>query len=285
MNHRTLLHASADAAVIQFDHPPHEVHEDPDREVSLHWGIAFVRSGNFDVAIGGTNHRLVRGSLFITSPGLTFTCSHACEYPDDVCVSIGFADAAISGLEHAWARAGWAARRVPTPRLAYVGTRLMESLGSHDGFATERWTIAALMALGDDSLDPGVRGSYRPRVRDIEAVVTTCRAIEAHPELRDSVADRARSVGMTSPQLTHAFRRYVRMSPHHYTLRWRLAKAATLLDSGHAVSQSCWDSGFENLSHFCRSFRRAFAVRPSRWHQIPIAERRRKVQAYLTGGA
>jgi AraC-like DNA-binding protein len=283
MNHRTLLHASADAAVTQFDHPPHEAHEDPDREVSMHWGIAFVRGGSFDITVGDAKHQLVRGSLFITSPGLAFTCSHDCAYPDDVCVSLGFADASVLGFEHAWARAGWAARRVPTPRLAYVQTRLLESLDVHDAFATERWTIAALLALADDSLDQGVRGAYAPRAADIEAVVTTCRSIEAHPERRLSVADRARSVGMTSTQLTHAFRRYMRMSPHRYTLRCRLVKASSLLDMGHAVSQSCWDSGFENLSHFCRSFQRAFALRPSRWGQLTLTERRRKVQAYLGG--
>jgi AraC-like DNA-binding protein len=64
-------------------------------------------------------------------------------------------------------------------------------------------------------------------------------------------------------------------------VRWRLAAAAALLDQGLGVSESCWRSGFENLSHFCRTFQRSFGARASTWRKLPLRERRRKVQAFL----
>jgi AraC-like DNA-binding protein len=64
-----------------------------------------------------------------------------------------------------------------------------------------------------------------------------------------------------------------------------LTAAAELLDQGASVTESCWRCGFENLSHFCRTFQRGFGVRASRWRTLPLRERRRKVQALLSGSA
>jgi AraC-like DNA-binding protein len=115
----------------------------------------------------------------------------------------------------------------------------------------------------------------------VDLVVAACRAIESDPTRRESVAGRARDLGLTSTRLTHAFRRYLGISPHQYVIRHRLAASAALLDEGSSVSDSCWRSGFENLSHFCRSFQLAFGVRPSAWTRQSLPEKRRKVQAFL----
>lgn len=135
--------------------------------------------------------------------------------------------------------------------------------------------LAALRALSAD------RGAYSARVRDLDAIVATCRAIEADPVARRSIAQRARDVGLTGTRLTHGFRRYVGLSPHRYVVRWRLAAAAALLEAGHTVSDSCYRSGFENLSHFCRTFQRALGIRPKAWRALQSREMRRKVQDLL----
>ena len=283
LNRYQLLHATPDLAVNRFDHPPHEVHLDPEEEVSNRWAIAFVRAGSFDLTLNGERRRLSPGSVFLSRPGLSFHCRHAEECPTDVCISVAFDPKAVSGSEHAWERAGWAARTSATPRLAYVDGRMVMATAGADRFEMERWAIAALMALESDSRRPDVRGPYAPRSNDVEAVIATCRTIEADPAARRSIADRARDVGLTSTRLTHHFRRYVGLSPHQYVVRWRLAMSAEFLDSGFSVSDSCYRAGFENLSHFCRTFHRAFGVRASHWASLPLGERRRKVQD-LTGG-
>src|SRR5690606_32479175 len=142
----------------------------------------------------------------------------------------------------------------PTPRLAHVHLRLGAAADAGDRFEMERWALATLTALRADARNDRARGRYAARQSDLDAVVATCRAIEASPETNRSVADLARDVGLTSTRLTHCFRRYVGLSPHRYVIRWRLASAAALLDRGAGVSETCWRSGFENLSHFCRTF-------------------------------
>jgi AraC-like DNA-binding protein len=278
MNRYQLLCATPDLSVSRFDHPPHEAHDDPEEEVATRWAIAFVLSGTFDVAHGGRRVRLQRGSVFLSRPGFTFSCRHHEQFPTDVCLSIGFEPRAVVDSEHAWERAGWAVRRSPTPRLAYVEQRISDAAAHGDTFQLERWALAALTALEADADEGMVRGHYAARRTTLEAVDATCRAIEMDPVARRSIADRARDVGLTSARLTRAFRRYVGTAPHAYVMRCRLAAAAELLDAGRSVSETCYRSGFENLSHFCRTFQRTFGVRASMWRTVGLEERRRRVR-------
>jgi AraC-like DNA-binding protein len=288
VNRYTTLLETPDLSLRRFDHPPHEAHEDPDEEVSQRWTIAFVRSGAFEVVASdemrcGVRQRLVAGSVLLTHPGQRLRCRHDEEWPDDVCLSIAFRDAVASGAEYAWARAGWMARERPTPRLALVQRRLARAGSAADPFDTERWALAALTALESDSLDARARGHYMARARDIELVMAACREIEREPEAHTSIAARAKVLGIDGGMLTRAFRRYLGVSPHRYVIRCRLVAATRRLDEGASVSDAALGAGFENLSHFCRSFRRTLGARPSAWRSLAPAERRRKVQAILAG--
>ena len=279
MNRYQLLLETADVSVNRFDHPPHEAHEDPEEELASRWAIAFVVAGSFDIELEGKRRRLRPGSVLLTRPDLAFRFRHTEQCPTDVCLSIGFEPDAVSGIEQVWERP---TRDSATPYLAYVERRIGGAIASADAFQIERWALAALTALEVDARDRTVRGRYAARDEDLDAVIAVCRAVEAQPEMRRSVADRARDVGLTSTKLTRAFRRYVGASPHGYVLRWRLAVAADLIDSGAGVTETCYRAGFDNLSHFCRTFQRTFGVRASAWRTLALRERRRRVQN-LTG--
>jgi AraC family transcriptional regulator len=281
VNRYVLLHATTDLTVSRFDHPPHEAHHDPEEEIAGRWALAFVVFGTFDIAVDRDACRLRRGSVLLTRPGLSFRCRHAEACPTDVCLSIGFDPQVVPDVESAWMDAGWVARRSASPRLAYVARRLEDATLVDDHFQMERWALASLSALESDVEGRGRRGQYGARGTDVEAVVATCQAIEADPALRSSVAERARGVGLSGAQLTRAFRRYVGTSPHEYVMRWRLATAADLLDAGHSVSECCYRSGFENLSHFCRTFRQTFGTRASSWHRLALRERRTRLRELL----
>jgi AraC family transcriptional regulator len=298
MNRYQPLLATTDFALRVFDHPEHDVHEDPDLEVAAGWGIAFVRRGGFSITVAGKRRDLRAGSLFITHPGLTFRCTHPDGCTDDVCVSIALNDASVAGLEDAWTNAGWAARETATPRLALVQRRLESAIASRNEFNVERFALEAVDALVADtsplsaertSLRHGAttssfaRGRYASRQSDLDAVVHACQSIDTDATARRSIAERAQAVGRSGTQLTRAFRRYVGLSPHQYVLRRRLIVAADLLAAGRSVSDACFHSGFENLSHFIRSFQRAYAVRPSQWPQLAPSEMRRKVQDLQRG--
>lgn len=281
MNRAAQLYSSSELTVNRFDHARHEPHADPAGEIADSWGIAFVQAGSFAVIREGVQRTLGPGAVFLTRPGLEFTCAHETEFPDDVCISIRFDAAAVAGCEHSWERSPTTHTSAP-PRLAYVQRRMTQAVALGERLEIERWAVSAMTALATDADTGMTRGPYAHRVAVVDAVVETCRNIERDPIAARDVGERAADVGFTSPQLTHAFRRYLGLSPHQYVIRWRLAAAAEMLDDGSSVSDTCYRAGFENLSHFCRSFRRTFDVRPSEWRRLPLGERGRKVQA-LTG--
>jgi AraC-like DNA-binding protein len=48
-------------------------------------------------------------------------------------------------------------------------------------------------------------------------------------------------------------------------MRVRLLRAAQRLRAGAGVTDTCYATGFNNLSHFIRTFRRTLGVPPSRF--------------------
>jgi AraC family transcriptional regulator len=53
--------------------------------------------------------------------------------------------------------------------------------------------------------------------------------------------------------------------PHHYLLRMRLQHAADLLRQGARVTEAAVKSGFPDVNHFSKSFRRRYGIPPSRY--------------------
>ena len=49
-----------------FDHPPGDVHHDPELEVAERHAISFVESGSFDVHVRGEKWRFSPGTIFVT---------------------------------------------------------------------------------------------------------------------------------------------------------------------------------------------------------------------------
>lgn len=69
-----------------------------------------------------------------------------------------------------------------------------------------------------------------------------------------------------SPQyLSEVFSRYAEMSFTEYLIRRRLAYAAGLLKNGAGVTEACFASGYRNLSHFQRAFKKQYQQTPYRF--------------------
>ena len=73
----------------------------------------------------------------------------------------------------------------------------------------------------------------------------------------------ARSVGMSPFQFARIFRELTGLPPHQYLLKVRYREAQRMLRDGATVTDACFRSGFSNLSHFTRGFRKRFGHRPS----------------------
>ena len=66
--------------------------------------------------------------------------------------------------------------------------------------------------------------------------------------------------------LYRLFIRYVSMPPNEYLIRYRIGKAAALLESGRlTVGEAAFSAGFSDQLYFSRVFRKYMGVPPSHY--------------------
>jgi AraC-like DNA-binding protein len=89
--------------------------------------------------------------------------------------------------------------------------------------------------------------------------------IDSDPSQPFSLAELARTAGLSRFQLHRGFLRAFGVAPHGYILHRRVALARRLLKAGHAPAQTALAAGFCDQSHLNRAFVRQFGVSPGRY--------------------
>ena len=74
-----------------------------------------------------------------------------------------------------------------------------------------------------------------------------------------------RQACMSRSKLYAEFKKQLGCSPGEYQQQLRLKAAAKALSAGNTVTQTCYDLGFNDLSHFSRRFSRFFNCSPSQF--------------------
>jgi AraC-like DNA-binding protein len=246
-------------------------------ECHRHACVALVRDGYFTYTESGRAHLMGPGSLLLGRTGRDFECSH--EYTTgDVCTSFDMAPElldevfAAQGLD--WARDGFpAASLPPLPRAtAIVRGFLSEGAPTFAGVDADEaaYLLAQTVAtaLADGSTTPGV-AAPRPSARDRDRVQSAIERIEHEASVDTSsvaptaLADLAADAGVSAFHFLRLFRAVSGVTPHQYVIRSRLNRAvALLLDTAAPVTTVAYDSGFEDLSNFVRTFRRVVGCTP-----------------------
>jgi AraC-like DNA-binding protein len=90
-----------------------------------------------------------------------------------------------------------------------------------------------------------------------------------------TVADLARTAGLSPAHFSREFRRAFGEPPHQYLLTRRLERAAALLrDTDRSVTDVCFAVGLSSLGSFVSSFGRVYATTPSAYRaSFPPAQR------------
>ena len=85
---------------------------------------------------------------------------------------------------------------------------------------------------------------------------------EENIDKKITVNDITKLSGLSSSVLYDKFKTMTNLSPMQFLKDLRLDHARTLILSGHPVSQSAYDAGYNNLSQFSREFKRKFGISP-----------------------
>jgi AraC-like DNA-binding protein len=256
------LVATPSVAVFRFGHPRGELHVDPDEERSDGLSVNIVESGCFEMEDVGGRFRLSAGDVFVARPGVPLRFRHEDEVPDDVCLSISFLDEP-EAAEHAGRPPGrpFPSVRCATNRLRYLH-RGLAAAAADEPLAVETQATELLEAVLGPTCPSRPYGARQLRWY-AERVDAARDALEKRWEHTLTLTALAREAGMSPFHFARIFRELAGRPPHRYLVEVRLTRAAARLRDGMSVTDTCHASGFRNLSHFVRSFRRRFGVSPS----------------------
>lgn len=260
-------------SITRFVHPAEEVHVDPEEETAKHYSIDFLEMGGYDLQIGRSEWRMSPGLVFLTRPELTYQCRHETETPTDVSFSVGYDNRFLQDIAHEAAPSRLPASRSVirlTNRLAYLHVRL-RSIAKNGDEALAAETLAGELwrtVTGEDAQKGGRPYNARMFAVYAERVEAARALLESDYEAPHTLFSLARFTGMSPFHFSRIFREFTGYPPHAYLLKVRLARAAEQLRDGVSVTETCFSTGFSNLSHFIRLFRRTFGVSPSRINKV-----------------
>jgi AraC family transcriptional regulator len=264
MTRLTALWRTDDIDVHRFDHAPCEVDHGPVDEVGQRFSASFVETGQFDLDVDGRRWRLGPGDLLLIHPGMRFRVGHGECGLNDVCLSVSYTAAEIDGFDRArtWARAKSPVIRA-NPRLRYLHWGMRRALDTNTALLAESCAGALFREIPDRPA--GSARSYRARTLNAYAqrIHAARERIECGYAQDLRLGELARAIGMSTFHFARLFVELVGVPPHRYLLEVRLRAAAAMLRDGRSVTDTCFACGFNNLSHFSRSFARRYGCSPS----------------------
>jgi AraC-like DNA-binding protein len=260
MNRRVQLLETGAIALERFDHASGVAHHDPEREQATAHCVSFMEHGSFRMRTTAGWHEMSIDKVFVTTPGLEFSCAHDDEHPVDCCFSVRYSAEAVESARSSVTLSDSPVRTL-TNRRAFLH-RALRDCRPGEAARAEALSGALLWSLAVDTarhplFRPDRLGWYAARVERAKAL------IEARYAEPLSLSIIARDSGMSVFHFARIFSELEGRPPHRFLTDVRLAHAAARLRQGAGVTDTCFAVGFGSLSHFVTTFRARYGAKPS----------------------
>ncbi len=259
-----MIRETACVSLVRFDHPPdiklptaYSSHD-----AAEYFRVNIVEHGWFRLKYGRREWTLGAGSMFLSRPTEVYGYSHVKYAEPDTCLRVEFYGTVAGELAESVFQLPLV---LPTTnRLSFLRLRLGSLLSnaaemSLDALACELVDAAA-------SAEHDHHRLYRAQQLHwyAERIGAARELMDCDPTADHSLWRLSSQVGMSIFLFARVFRELIGMPPHRYLVNRRLQRARDLLRSGTPVTDVCYAAGFNNLSHFIKSFRAHFGMLPSK---------------------
>ena len=252
--------------------------------------ISFVRKGSFGYRARGRHFELVAGSVLIGRAGDEYVCSHD-HVCGDECLSFQLAPELVEAIgDH---DAAWSVGALPpVPELMVVAELADAAAARRSDVALDEagLLMAARFVRVAGGATKSLAAEKRPAInpaRDRRRAVEAALWLEEHAHQEIDLERMARHADLSPFHFLRLFARVLGVTPHQYLVRCRLRHAARLLaDPAHRITDVAFDVGFQDLSNFVRTFRRAAGVSPRAFRRAAKGERKilqERIAAYSLG--
>jgi AraC family transcriptional regulator len=255
------LWRSDEISLYRFDHPVE--HEDQPYEACADaFRASFVEAGQFNLEVGEKRWQVAAGDVMLSHPGMRFRAGFEGKGFNDRCISLIYL---ASEDERFDATRTWA---TPERRVLRASNRLHYLRWLLQRAATQPAPMLAEFVASEIFREPGKAPSALFREHKFawyaERIHAAREQLDAEFGRDHTVSALARSIGMSAFHFTRVFAELVGRPPHRYLTERRLTAAREMLNQGRGVTETCFACGFNNLSHFSRTFARRYGASPSR---------------------
>jgi AraC-like DNA-binding protein len=156
--------------------------------------------------------------------------------------------------------------------LAWALARVVESTAAGDDeseIESRLYEYVRCLWVGSDDFDapPESTRILDCRVRRARRWVRELYMAQDPPEKPPSLARMADEAGLSAPHFSHAFTRWVGVSPYAYLNGCRLVGARRLLEQGIPATEVAALLGFSDLPALSRHFRKRYGLSPRQWQK------------------
>ena len=256
------LWRSPEISLHRFDHPAE--HEDqPYEDTATSFRASFVEHGTFDLHVGESSWRVSAGDVMLAHPGMRFRAGFEGDGFSDTCLTITYLAANDDRFDSArtWPRRGQPVLRASN-RLRYLQWGLRRAVETGAMMFAEYCASEIFREVPESPMQP----LYADRKFHwyAERVHAARERLEKRYDEPHTASDLARSAGMSMFHFTRVFSELIGRPPHRYLNEIRLKAAHQMLREGRSVTEVCFACGYNNLSHFSRSFASRYGAPPSR---------------------
>ena len=237
-----------------------------------HYLIHCVTSGRGVFSFGGRDYRLSGGDGFLLVPDAVASYQADKDAPWQYCW-IGFNGTDAKRLvEQTGLSAQNPVFHFTSPSLP---ARLEEISGLSCATPAGEARVQAGLLLFLAELMEAFGGSSARRAGGYEYVQKAARFIEFNYSRDIDVEDIAASAGISRSHLYRLFMENLSIPPNEYLLRFRMNKAAALLETGTlSVGEVAYSTGFSDQLYFSRVFKKYMGLPPSQYSHQPAKARR-----------
>lgn len=236
------------------------------------YSVSYVRKGSFGYHTRGEAFELVAGAVMVGRPGDEYTCTHEHHACGDECLSFQFPQAFVDALggKNAWQAAGVA----PVPELMVLGELATVAAEGRNAVAVDEAGLL-FAARFVEVVSGQARARPQRAARDRRRAVEIADWMDANSALEIDLDGAAAEAGLSPFHFLRVFAGVLGVTPHQYLVRSRLRHAARLLaGDDRPVTDVALEVGFNDLSNFVRTFRRAAGISPGQFRRTAKGDRK-----------
>jgi AraC-like DNA-binding protein len=253
-------------SLVRFDHPPEADALDTDAQEARHYQVAIVERGWFRLGEYKRKWLLGPGHVFVTRPGQIHSYTHFHHLEPDSCLCLNFKlhSENAEELPRLFGNTGTVVHL--SNRVAFLHSKLQQDHTLSNSLLLEAVGHELLQATL--SISPQNSRLYRSSQLAwyAERISAAREILETQYQEDHSLKGLASRVGMSPFLFARVFAELVGVPPHRFLVGVRLGKARWMLEQGASVTAACYAVGFNNFSHFTRTFRAWFGFVPSDRH-------------------